>query len=211
VGELDVEMTINEYFNKVIVINLARRPDRWKHAQEQLSGYGIQADRFEAVDFGPDMGNHGCTASHRAVMELIIKEGWPRTLILEDDFEFRFPDTQKMFGEMVPEVPDDWFQLYLGGHYGNPPIRRISAHVIQSAHMKTTSSVAITLEAAKIMAPVIEGVGPIDELYSNFHLTHPCYIFQPRLAIQYANHSDLQKRHCDNKPSMVDVYHESLV
>ncbi len=42
--------TINDVFSKVIVINLDRRPDRYRAVQAQLDVLGIRAERFTAVD-----------------------------------------------------------------------------------------------------------------------------------------------------------------
>jgi GR25 family glycosyltransferase involved in LPS biosynthesis len=42
--------TINDVFSKVIVINLDRRPDRYRAFQAQLDLLGIRAARFAAVD-----------------------------------------------------------------------------------------------------------------------------------------------------------------
>lgn len=41
---------INDIFSKVIVINLDRRPDRYRAVQAQLDALGIRAERFAAVD-----------------------------------------------------------------------------------------------------------------------------------------------------------------
>jgi GR25 family glycosyltransferase involved in LPS biosynthesis len=203
-------MTINEYFDSVVCINLTRRPDRWAHCVAQFNKHGIKAERFVGADT-LTWGNHGCTLSHRIVHELIIKKEWKRTLILEDDFDCRHDNTQELFSGMIKEVPDDWDILYLGGHYSEPPKKRISPHVIQCGTMKTTSSVAVTLEQAKKMAPTLIGCGPIDEWYSMWCRKSNSYIFQPRLMVQYNNYSDLQQHDCNNEPCMTDSRHEEMV
>ncbi|MBK8840605.1 MAG: hypothetical protein IPO30_18485 [Hyphomonadaceae bacterium] len=43
-------MRINDVFERVVVLNLERRPDRWAQVKEQLDRFGIKADRFSAVD-----------------------------------------------------------------------------------------------------------------------------------------------------------------
>jgi GR25 family glycosyltransferase involved in LPS biosynthesis len=118
-------MTLNEYFDKIVFINLARRPDRLEHALQQFKEHDIDACRFEGIDMG-ELGNHGCTASHGAVLQMIIDHEWPRTLIFEDDVKFRFIQTQALFAAIIEQVPKDWFMLYLGGHYAEKPQRRIN-------------------------------------------------------------------------------------
>lgn len=155
--------------------------------------------------------NTGCTASHAAVLRLIIKNGWQRTLVFEDDFLFRFDNSQEQFSNMIGEVPPDWFMLYLGGHYAEKPMYRVSPHVIRMGRMKTTSSYGVTLEAAWAMEPSICGIGPIDELYSGFIEVEPCYIFEPRLVVQRAGWSDLQKAYLDYGGSMTDENHVKML
>lgn len=198
--------TINDYFDKVIVINLARRTDRWEHATREFEQHHISVQRFEGFDM-PGDGNRGCTESHGAVLRMIVENGWPRTLILEDDVHFRFDDTQDLFSDMIKEVPADWFMLYLGGGHGADLKRFVAPHVVEIHHMKTTSSYAVTLEAAKEMAPLVYGAAPIDEVYYRWNRERPCYCFEPRLAVQYENFSDLQQRVCDHAMSMEDSGH----
>ncbi len=91
----------------VLVINLAGSTVRWQKASTELSKYGLAFERHEATDgrvltndelarlapwdpaafFKPlSPGEVGCFMSHVSVAERIVKEGWPRTLVLEDDF-----------------------------------------------------------------------------------------------------------------------------
>lgn len=207
---------LEEYFNgRILVINLARRPDRWAHCEAQFRKHGITcAERIEAVDAplyeGRPNGNMGCTMSHRKVLDLIAKRKWDRALVLEDDFHILHEDFQDKFERIVREVTE-WDMLYLGGHYAEAPISRHSPHVIRCGRMLTTSSYGISLGMAKKMRPSISGVGPIDSLYTGFHRDNTCLITQPRLIVQYANVSDLQEKPMDNSACMLDCAHERMV
>lgn len=202
--------TLNDFFDEVVVINMARRTDRLAIAREQADEFGFKFRLFEAHDMG-HLGNDGCTASHRGVLELICHHRWGKTLILEDDFLIVYKDFNERLEAMMPEVPDDWAMLYLGGHYAENPIARVSEHVIRMGHMKTTSSYAVTLEQARLMAPRIYGLGPIDELYREQHLSRPCYIFSPRLMAQCEGFSDLQQLYLSHQACMLNTMHENTV
>lgn len=89
-------------FDKIFVINLERRRDRWeafeKHAKEVgFTGY----ERFNAVDgskradflalpekFRGFEGSLGCLHSHWEIARYVRKNGWIRVLVLEDDCRF---------------------------------------------------------------------------------------------------------------------------
>lgn len=206
----------NDYFSRIFCINLARRADRWSHVEEQCRRWGLQVERFEGYDQivdddGRVSGNCGCTASHRALLEVIAYHRWPRVLILEDDFEVCVPDFNDRFTAMIGEVPEDWDMLYLGGSYGEPPQYRHSEHVVRINRMMTTSSYAVTDRTARRLAPYVYGNGPIDSLYGPFHRDARCYIFQPRLMVQCPGLSDLTHYHMDNGPSMLDPHHEDML
>lgn len=219
-------MRLNDYFDEIIVINRDARTDRMEHFNAMCAALNIRASRFRAHEGtqlnGKFDGNFGCTSSHRGVLELIAHHGWPRTLIFEDDAEAvepgRYGDHtsmrlpfQQQWDAIVPEIPETWDMLYLGGHYGSMPIARISPHILRIHTMLTTSSYAVTAEFARKVAPHIYGHGPIDSLYFGFQPNHKCYCVQPRLFVQYTNVSDLQHRVMTNDICMLDPNHEKTV
>lgn len=204
-------MTLNDYFDKIICINIDHRTDKWAHCQAQFERYAIRdVLRFSGY-YMPKDGNTGCTAAHRGVLELINHHGWQKTLILEDDFEVVHNDMQQKFSSMIGEVPEDWDMLYLGGHYAEKPQYRVSNHVIRMGRMMTTSSYAVKHSFSRAIAPFICGIGPIDVLYYGSHIACNCYIFQPRLMVQYETFSDIQEKSCNNRPCMSDTRHENMV
>ena len=91
----------------ILVINLRGSTGRWSKASAELAAAGLAFERLEAVDgrllpqveldrlapwdqaafFKPlSPGEVGCYLSHLAAAERIVREGWPRALVLEDDF-----------------------------------------------------------------------------------------------------------------------------
>lgn len=195
--------------DRIFCINVAARKDRLAHAEALAARFGFSFQRFEAVtgilNNGVECGNSGCTASHRALLDLIVENRWPRTLILEDDFDILHVDFMDKFERIAAELPDNWDMFYLGGHYGEQPIARHSPHLIRCGRFLTTSSYGITLAMAERMRESISGIGPIDSLYGGFHRDNVCLVADPRLIVQYPNASDLQNgRFMDNSMSMLD-------
>ena len=91
-------MRVNEYFDKVVVINLDRRTDRMEQVDAQLQELGITYERFSAVDaqaLGIDP-IQACRQSHLQVLE----ESVGKTLILEDDVLF-MENFNERFSEFI--------------------------------------------------------------------------------------------------------------
>ncbi len=86
-----MKTALESYFDRIVVINLARRPDRWAQCREQIARMGITAERWEAHD-NPENGHSGCTRSHRELWRDIAKGKDKRVLIFEDDFSAITPD-----------------------------------------------------------------------------------------------------------------------
>lgn len=198
----------NFFGNRIFCINVASRKDRWEHVVKLCDKFDFIVNRFEAVTGvvvdGVINNNAGCTASHRALLDMIVEKQWPNILVLEDDFDILHEDFMDKFERISFELPEDWDLFYLGGHYGEQPIARHSQHLIRCGRFLTTSSYGITLKMAEKMRESIIGVGPIDSLYGGFHRDNKCYVADPRLIVQYPNVSDLQDRFMDNSTCMLD-------
>lgn len=194
--------------DRIFCINVAARTDRWAHVQKLCEKFGIKLQRFDAktgvLAEGVVNGNAGCTASHRALLDLIVDQQMPNALIFEDDFDILHEDFMDKFEIIANELPANWDMFYLGGHYGEQPIARHSKHLIRCGRFLTTSSYGISLAMATKMRESIHGIGPIDSLYGGFHRDNLCLVADPRLVVQYPNVSDLQNRHMDNSMAMLD-------
>ncbi|TDH26142.1 glycosyltransferase family 25 protein [Segetibacter sp. 3557_3] len=127
---------INEFFDHIYVITLERATQRQTRINEILSGLnydffigsdkkdftidglveqGIydEAKAIELHRYNKPMntGQIGCSWSHRRVYEDMLKHGYKKVLILEDD---AVPQKEGMeqVGQMLSELPDDWDLLY---------------------------------------------------------------------------------------------------
>jgi GR25 family glycosyltransferase involved in LPS biosynthesis len=194
---------------RLFVINLTKRTDRLQHFNAMCQRTGLTSvQRFEAVgdlrdESGRINGNMGCVASHRALLEMQIANQWPRLFIFEDDADCIYADFHERWERFERELPPTWQMCYLGAGYFEAPIARVSPHVIRAGRLATTSSYGITLEAAKLIAPTLNGVGPIDSLVSAFHREVDTFIISPRCFVQFPSFSDLQEQHSGNAQSML--------
>lgn len=208
-------MTPFEQFfgGNLFYINLARRADRRTHFELELKQMGITCcERFDAIDTGPGQGNHGCTASHRALMDLIVQRQLPRAFIFEDDCTLRHDFRHSFNAEVVAplaQLPSNWDMLYLGGHFGSMPRGWFSKNLILMGEMKTTSSYGVTLKAAGELRDLIPvgSADSIDNIYGQYNATKRCFISEPRFFFQYENYSNLQERVMANQGCMEDGSH----
>jgi glycosyl transferase family 25 len=89
--------------DKIIYINLNKRPDRRELIEKQLSDFNLEYERFEAIEYN-GFGIYGCGLSHLSVLKIAKERNYKNILILEDDFEFIvtkevFEDNLKQFFE----------------------------------------------------------------------------------------------------------------
>jgi hypothetical protein len=122
---------LRDTFDRVVVVNLARRPARMVRFKRQLADWPFKPpERFEAIDGtrvkvpdewtkGP--GAWGCMLSHRAVLASAIADGISSLLVLEDDacLAQEFAAGAAVF---LSNVPNDWECLMLGGEHLLPPL-----------------------------------------------------------------------------------------
>ena len=121
---------IDEFFDRVVVVNLARRPERLGAFISRLKNWPFKWPvRFEAVDgktvampeqWTAGAGAWGCQLSHRAVLDAAIRDGMKNVLILEDD-AYPVVDIADRAKAFLERVPDDWDCLMLGAQHLRAP------------------------------------------------------------------------------------------
>lgn len=120
-------MKVTDFFQKAYYINLDRRPDRRAQFEVEVNkvGLGNFFERFSAHDSinesDPMKKHYYCGSSYIQLFEKIMKAGYERVLIFEDDIVF-YNNGPKAAIELMEEALDDiqnfpdWDMLYFGGH-----------------------------------------------------------------------------------------------
>lgn len=122
---------------KIFVINLDRSPDRLELMSQQLSGLGIDFERFPAIagrnlpgelaeqfataDLLSD-GEVGCYASHLSVAKRVVDEKLSYATVLEDDVTVK-SDLEKSCAEVANSAPDDWHIIHIAAEPKRSAIR----------------------------------------------------------------------------------------
>lgn len=127
--------TINNFFDKIYILTIARATERHNKLQTALQGlnyelfFGIdkQQSDFEEIKnqhyneqqaiknnrYSKSMkdGEIACALGHKLIYEDVLKNNFERVLILEDDVEFN-KDGLNTIEAALSELPADWDVLY---------------------------------------------------------------------------------------------------
>lgn len=199
-------MKLQEFFDRIVIINLPERTDRKKEIINELAKIncpiGNQVQIFPAIrpqnsKGFPSIGAHGCFLSHEAVINQAIKDNVQRLLIIEDDLLL----TKNFFvyGQRVLQELQDkkWNFLYLGHFLPEkpfPPHIQTLKTSLQCAHFfaldhSILQPLSTFLKEVRERPPGHPDGGPmhVDGAYNHFRITHPecasmiCY---PSLGVQ---------------------------
>ena len=140
-------------FERVYVINLARRIDRLTLFHQRLQTYGwpfaqpivyraIEGDKVGVPpEFTQGGGAYGCRMSHLRILQDCIMDDVQSVLILEDDADIT-EDFSSRVQEFLARVPDDWEGIMLGGQHHAPPIETDIPGVVRVRYAQRTHAYA---------------------------------------------------------------------
>lgn len=169
------------YFDRVVIINLDRRKDRWEAIQQKLSKINWpfkEPERFSAyngeklpapVGWTYGAGTWGCLLSHREILSRAIQDDLDSVLVLEDDIFFA-PDFENKVLSFIKGLPLDWDQIMFGGQFFDnskvydisPEIRKVS--LCHRAHAYAVRGSFMRYMYAKLCA----SYGHVDHILNTF-------------------------------------------
>jgi GR25 family glycosyltransferase involved in LPS biosynthesis len=192
-------MKVNDYFDKVIVINLDRRTDRMEKLAPQLEKLDIQYKRFSAVD-GKKLDIDPIVAGLRSHLQVMKQIAGQRVLILEDDAQF-VEDFNEKFEKVMQTLPEDWDIFYLGALVPKDVglIRMVNRH--WGIQVLTTGSQAYCINPSRLeyfINKLEDYNSYIDIGLRDFAKDLKAYITQPNLVVQFPSYSDLRLKEVDD-------------
>lgn len=186
-------------FDKIFMINLRRRPDRRDRMHKCFDEMGLDVETIDAVDgqelnetflksisFMPDfydpyhkrpmkLGEIGCFLSHYQV----VKNGYEKTLVLEDDirFESYFRKKTKYTMAEVMHMPG-WDLVYFGRKRlqdQDEPWVEGSNYLVHVGYSYWTLGYVLSLNGAKklLEAEPLKKLVPVDEYLPILFDKHP--------------------------------------
>ena len=186
-------MRVNEYFDKVVVINLDRRTDRMEKLVPQLERLGIEYERHSAVD-GKELGIDPISAGTMSHVQVLKKYQDKKILVLEDDAQF-IDDFNEKFEEVMQTLPNNWDIFYLGALLPKDTGKVLPVNQHWTRQVMTTGSQAYCINPARTrhFTDNLDGYEwYIDIGLRVFAENFNPYIAQPNLVTQFPSYSDLR-------------------
>jgi len=204
--------------DKIYIINLKHRTDRWEKCLEQLNKYNIT--NYERVDaICPDINNidksqyknfndkskkyltgqMGCKLSHYNVIQTAKKQNYTQILILEDDFLLCEKFIEK-FNELTKLIENENIQLnmlYLGfsNYFKNAYTDTSITNIKKMKNAMTTHAYILHNSFYNNVLNEIENSSyEIDVCYSYLQKKNDIYGIYPCLISQQPSFSDILNR-----------------
>jgi glycosyl transferase family 25 len=221
-------MTIHDYFDRLVVINLPERTDRRAAMVEELTRVGIYPspkvaflDAIKPNDGGTfvSRGTHGCFLSHLSALKDARDRGLKSVLVMEDDLTFspRYRvDEERLVAELQREA---WGIVFLGNLLhpllDEPNRLEPLSGPLVGCHFYAVHAAAfeelidyLTLVAERPAGHPDGGGVPVDGAISMFRERHPevrALIALPNLGGQRSTRSDITPRWFDRVPVVRSV------
>lgn len=189
-------MILNSFFDRIVLINLARRKDRLERFTARAASVGLQFERFEAIDATTERMTppQACAASHREVVTQAKADGVGRLLIFEDDAIFveKFEAACEVVLSMVPS---DWQMLYLGSWpHSVIPVNKL---VARTEGTICTHAFGFKSDVFDLVIESSLGPTPIDNELSIRHGSIRTYMAHPSIVFQEPGFSDIRQHETD--------------
>jgi GR25 family glycosyltransferase involved in LPS biosynthesis len=196
-------MNFKEMFPLTVVINLDKRPDRYKVCVEQeFPKIGITPIRkpgilFSGADNSWSNGAIGCMASHYHVLQSALLLG-TNVAIFEDDVHFLDEkyNIMQILESACAELQDiKWDMVYLGANILKP-FNKQTEHLAKIFHAQSTVAYLVNKDFAEKLLGYIDMKNitvPIDVIYAEKVVPeNNCFITIPMLVTQRNDFSDIE-------------------
>jgi GR25 family glycosyltransferase involved in LPS biosynthesis len=193
---------LNDIFERIVVINLDRRPDRLAEFDEQAKKVGLKYERHSAFDAEGIVDNRGrpmrgivaCTKSHYDVLTKAMDDGIERLFIFEDDANF-VDDYNEKFEKIWTEVPADWDIFYAGLWLHQ--FKQFSENLVRPIDSYSAHAYGIDRKAMETVHRQLSGKDIIDIELAQLHNRLQAFCPKPALVYQRPSYSDLDKEFRD--------------
>lgn len=204
----------------VYYINLASRPDRKNHAENELKKMGFEGTRFNAIKMAN--GAIGCSTSHCELLKMALAENLDHILIVEDDIQFtNSPLFLNQLNKFLSNH-DNWdVVLIAGNNMGD--FKKIDDTCVRVSHCQTTTGYLVRKPYyGTLIKNIEEGIQKlanephkgnlyaIDQHWSHLQYRDNWFLIVPLTVTQRADYSDIERRPTNYSLAMLDLNKEAF-
>ena len=194
---------------KVVYINLDKRTDRRAQIEEELTRWGLNAERFAAYEV-PGYGLVGCARSHCEVLRQAIEEGVSSLLVIEDDVRFfgTRADADVRLRAALDAHPDyDVLMLDYVLQRSDPPEQGVGRvlegsttgmYLVRGAYLPTLYQNFLESYNHLLVAPHIHWVYSCDQYWKRLQPQGKWFYLSPRFGAQRPGYSDICNGHVEH-------------
>lgn len=189
---------INDYFEKIALINLKKREDRLQSSTVILDEYGVKYEVWEATE-NNEKPCEGLVDSMQRYFNKCLREGAERCLVFEDDISPLVPRETfiETMNNCIEQLPPDWDLFYLGCNCASGLQKFYSQNLLPVTMAYATHATAYSKKAMQFVAgrAIRE---PVDNcIVREFQPKAKCFVSYPMLFTQKPDYSDIGKAHTD--------------
>ena len=184
-------MSLEKYFDRIIVINVPRRSDRLETFTKEAKRIGFDFEIHPAMD-GKVLDIDPIDAGRLSHIEVLRKiKPDEMVLICEDDALFR-EDFNEALDEYMADLPKNWDIFYLGAIKND--VKPVNKHWVRQVVSTGTQAYCVNPAKVDLFIHIArENEKWIDVAYRLWADRTNAYIANPNLVIQSDGYSDLRE------------------
>lgn len=181
-------------FDRIFLINLPERKDRYSQSAQELARYRIPFELFPATKRKD--GREGLYITMRALFERAVTEGYRSILVYEDDALFK-REPGPVMEKCVRQLPENFDLLYMGCNLAQQPTCFVGDNLVNITGALSTHAVAYSQACMKRILSFPQ-ILPFDLfLLHNIQPAGRSYCTCPMLVTQRIDYSDIENRLTD--------------
>lgn len=195
------------FFSRIVLINLASRPDRLVESSLELKRHKIPFEVVSAIK--NENGQQGISDTLRELFVESLEFGNGPLLVFEDDVRMVVEpeEFERVMDLALLELPSHWDMLYLGANLPNPRrVEEYSAHLLRTIRALALHAVAYSrrgMEEILALQPTL----PIDlQIADEINTAGGSFITYPLLCTQKEGFSDIEGRRVNYSSFIEDRY-----